>query len=182
VPLVIVGVLLAVLGVLVLVPLSLVQRYRMSTARRRARGWLAAINATGFALSVACFLMGAALTTRWVPDALRYSLAGLAVGCTLGLVGLLLVRWEATPDGLHYTPNRWLGLTVVTVVVARLLYGWLRAYHAWSAGAGNAWWLTAAGAAGSFAAGALVLGYQFTFWSGLRRRLAAILRATNGSL
>jgi hypothetical protein len=175
-PLVIVGVLLAVLGLVALVPLSIVQRYRMSTGRRRARGWLAAVNAVGFALSIACFLAGAAFTAHWVPDALRYSLAGLAVGCTLGLVALLLVRWEAAPDGLHYTPNRWLAVGVTAVVVARLLYGWLRAYHAWSAGAGNAWWLTAAGAAGSFAAGGVVLGYQFTFWTGMRRRLLASLR------
>ena len=101
----------------------------------------------------------------------------LAAGCTLGLVGLLLVRWEAAPDGLHYRPNRWLAITVTAVVAIRLSWGWLRAYHAWSAGAGNAWWLTAAGAAGSFAAGALVLGYQFTVWSGLRRRLIARLGA-----
>jgi hypothetical protein len=179
VPLVIVGVLLAILGLVALVPLSIAQRYRMSTTRRRARGWLAAVNAAGFALSIACFLAGAAFTTHWVPDALRYTLAGLAAGCTLGFVGLLLVRWEAAPDGLHYTPNRWLAITVTAVVAIRLLYGWLRAYHAWSAGAGNAWWLTAAGAAGSFAAGALVLGYQFTFWSGLRRRLLTTLRSAD---
>lgn len=178
-PLVIVGVLLAVLGLMALVPLSIVQRYRMSTGRRRARGWLAALNAAGFALSVACFLAGAAFTTYWVPDALRYGAAGLAAGCALGLLGLLLVRWEAAPDGWHYTPNRWLAITVTAVVLARVLYGWMRAYHAWSAGAGNAWWVTAAGAAGSFAAGGLVLGYQFTFWSGMRRRLLALLRGTD---
>ena len=41
----------------------------------------------------------------------------------LGMVGLLLTRWEATPATLHYTPNRWLVLVVTFVVSARVLYG-----------------------------------------------------------
>ena len=62
----------------------------------------------------------------------------------------------------------------VTVVVAlRLLYGWMRVVHAWTSSAGDGAWLSQAGAEGSFAAGALVLGYYFTWWAGVHRRVAA---------
>jgi hypothetical protein len=157
--------------VVALMPLSLVLRYRAGTARRRARGWVATINVVGLAVSVAIFLLVAAVTSTWVPRALTYSLYGLAGGCVLGLLGLWMSRWERTPESLHYTPNRWWVLAITLVVTSRILYGFWRAWHAWRSAPADASWLVAAGAAGSLAAGAVVLGYYLTYWLGVRWRL-----------
>lgn len=164
-------VLLFMLLVVALMPLTLVLRYRAGTARRRARGWVATVNVLGIAVSAALFLLVAAVTSTWVPRALSYSLYGLAGGACLGLLGLWMSRWERTPESLHYTPSRWLVLAITLVVTSRILYGFWRAWHAWRTTPDDASWLVAAGAAGSLAAGAVVLGYYLTFWLGVRWRL-----------
>jgi hypothetical protein len=164
--------LLLVLLVTVLMPLSLVQRYRVGTSRRRARGWVAMVNIAMMAFSVLFFLAVTMIVTAWVPRAFPYSLAGLAAGAVLALLGLRLTRWEPTTQGLHFTPNRWLVLGITLVVTARILYGLWRAGQAWRLGLDEGSWFAAAGVAGSFAAGAVVLGYYLTYWVGVRRRLA----------
>ena len=169
-PLLLLAVLL-LLAPVVLMPLSLVLRYRAGTARRQARGWVAAINIAGLALSVTLFLVGAAITSYWAPGALTYSLMGLGGGIVLGIVGLWITRWEHTYEGLHYTPNRWLVLGVTLVFTARVLYGFWRGWNAWQAAPGETSWLAAFGIAGSLAAGAIVLGYYLAYWIGLRSRL-----------
>ena len=159
-----------VLLVVLLIPVSLVQRYRVGTSRRRGRGWVASINLFGMAFSAVLFLGITALLNFWIPDAFRSALAGMAGGAVLGLVGLALTRWEQSPDGLHYTPNRWLTLLIILAVTARLLYGFWRSWHAWSAADGDTSWLQASGAADSLAVGALVLGYYFTYSVGIWHR------------
>jgi hypothetical protein len=154
----------------ILVPLSLVLRYRAGTARRRARGWVATLNVAALSFSLMFFLAAAALTSLWVPHAFTYSLYGLAGGALLGLVGLRSTRWEAAPEALHYTPNRWLVLTLTLVVSARMVYGLVRAIHAWRATPDDQSWLAASGAAGSLAAGAVVLGYYALYAAGVWRR------------
>jgi hypothetical protein len=89
----------------------------------------------------------------------------------LGLVGLAVSRWEFSPGSLHYTPNRWLVLGITLVVTARLAFGFWRSWHAWRAAPDGMSWAAASGAAGSLAAGAIVLGYYLTYWIGVRRRL-----------
>jgi hypothetical protein len=170
VPLLLVPV-LVVLAMVVLIPLSLVQRYRMGTSRQRARGWIAAINAAGIALSALLVMASAAVTSIWVPGSLTYTGAGLIAGCILGVFGLRLTRWEPSPAGLHYTPNRWLVLAITLMVTGRLFYGFWRGWHTWRAGTEGASWLAAAGVAGSMAAGAVVLGYYLAYWIGVRRRI-----------
>jgi hypothetical protein len=155
-----------------LVPLSLVLRYRAGTARQRARGWLVTLNLAGFAVSSAMLLMVAGLTSIWVPNSFRYTLIGLAGGCVLGLLALALTRWETEPQSLHFTPSRALLLAVTLVVVARMVYGLVRAWLAWRATPDDASWLAEAGAAGSLAAGAVVLGYYLAYWTGVRLRLS----------
>jgi hypothetical protein len=157
--------------VALMLPLSLVLRYRAGTARRQARGWVAAINVTAVAVSAALLVTGAAIANTWVPDAFTYTLAGLALGCLLGVLGLRSSRWEVTPRSLHYTPNRWLVLAIMVVVTSRLLYGFWRAWHAWRAALDGTSWLASSGAAGSLAAGAVVLGYYLAYWGGVRRRV-----------
>lgn len=165
-----IGAILFVLALVALIPISIVQRFRVGTSRQRARGWLATINLVGLILSSLLFLAGAAVTSIWVPDALTYTTAGLAVGCALGIVGLRLTRWEPAIGSLHYTPNRWLVLGITAVVTARVMYGFWRGWQSWRAGLEGGPWFVEAGVAGSMAAGAVVLGYYVAFWVGVRRR------------
>ncbi|MCA1652579.1 MAG: DUF1453 domain-containing protein [Acidobacteria bacterium] len=170
-PLIVLPVLMLVmLAVIALIPVSLVQRYRVGTARRLARGWVTTINLIAIALSTGLFLLGAAITSAWVPEAFRYALTGFAGGCVLGLLGLSLSRWEVTPRGLHYTPNRWLVLAITLVVTARVMYGFWRGWQAWRYTMDGSSWLIASGVPGSLAAGAIVLGYYLMYWFGVRRR------------
>jgi hypothetical protein len=48
--------------------------------------------------------------------------AGLAGGAILGLYGLRLTRFEATPEGSFYTPSAHLGVALSLLLVARILY------------------------------------------------------------
>jgi len=161
-------ILLLCVGVVVLaIPLGLVQRYRVGTARRVGRGWVAAFNFVLAGSSAAVFVWVAALTNFWLPAAFKFSLLGLGAGLLLGLIGLLLTRWERTPHGLHYTPNRWLVLCAVAAVAARLIYGWLRGWYAWQTHGNGTSWLAAAGIPGSMAVGAGVLGYYLAYWAGV---------------
>jgi uncharacterized membrane protein len=162
--------LLLPLAFIVLIPFSLVQRYRVGTSRRTARGWVAALNLIAIALSVVFFLTGAALTSLWVPQAFLYSAAGIAAGGVLGLLGLLLTRWEAAPGALFYTPNRPLVLGITLIVSARILYGLWRVWETWRLNPDETSWVVASGVAGSLAAGGVVLGYYFAYWMGVRAR------------
>ncbi len=163
--------LVVLLGGIALMPLALVQRYRVGTARRAARRWVVTLNLAGLGFSSGIFLAGAALTSIWVPHALRYGLGGLAAGCLLGVAGLLLSRWESTSESLYYTPNRWLVLAITLVVSGRMAYGFFRAWEAWRWGGDSTSWLAASGAADSLAAAGIVLGYYLAYWAGLRGRL-----------
>ncbi len=173
-PILLLGVVLflPVLFVLLL-PFSIVQRYRAGTARRVGRPWLARLNFVLVAISAALFAWAAALTTFWVPRAFPSALGGLLGGSLLGLLGLKLTRWEPTERGLHYTPHRLLVLTITVVVMARVFYGFWRGWHAWHRADASTSWLAASGAAGSIAMGGIVLGYYLTYWLGISRRLRA---------
>lgn len=168
-------VLLVLLGVMLLValmiPLSLVGRYRAGKARRRARGWMATVNIVSLLLSAFVFLTAAALTTYWVPRALPWSAAGLGTGMVVGLIGLAITRWEPAGEALHYTPNRWLVLALTLLVTARILYGFWRGWHAWREAPGEGSWLAALGIETSMAAGGVVIGYYLLYFAGLRWRL-----------
>jgi hypothetical protein len=131
-----------------LMPLMLVQRYRVGTARQ-------------------------------VPNAVVYTLAGLGVGCLLGAIGLAISRWEVTPASVHYTPNRWLVLGLTLVISSRLIYGMWRSWHAWQTRVDDTSWIAASGAAGSLAAGAVVVGYYLAYWIGLRWRIGRYRRLTS---
>ena len=165
------GLLLLLALIAVSVPLSILQRYRAGTARRRARAWVASVNLFGLLLSAVLLLLSAALATGWVPRALPYTMAGLVGGCALGLLGLALSRWEPAPGSLHYTPNRFLVLSITLLVAARLFYGFWRGWQAWQSTPAGISWLDAAGAAGAMGAGAVVLGYYLAYWAGIRRRI-----------
>lgn len=159
-----------VLACIALIPVSIIQRFRTGTTRRQARGWVATLNLAGVAFSITLFLAGATITSRWIPEALTYTLAGLMAGCLLGLLGMVLTRWEHAGGRLEYTPNRLLVLTIALVVTARVLYGFWRSWDAWRASVESMTWVAASGVAGSMSAGAVVLGYYLTFWTAVRAR------------
>lgn len=161
--------LLIVFLAIALLPFSLFQRYRVGSARRPARAWFVTLNLIAIVLSTVLFLFGAAVTNAWVADTFLYSLLGLAAGCVLGMLGLVLTRWEITPRSFHFTPNRWLVLVITLLVTVRVVYGFWRSWHAWSAGLHT--WSAAFGVATSMGAGAIVLGYYLAYWLGVRRRL-----------
>jgi hypothetical protein len=156
---------------LALMPLILIQRYRMGTARRLARPWIATLNLALLTVSVLFFLAGAAITAMWVANAFRGAAAGLAVGIGLGLAGLALTRWEPTPATLHYTPNRWLVLLVTVMVSARVLYGLGRSWKVAEAGVYGTEMVLAFGIPESLAVGGAALGYYVTYAAGVRRRI-----------
>jgi hypothetical protein len=159
------------LVVIALMPLILIQRYRMGSARRLARPWVATLHVALTALSVVLFIGAAAATTIWVPYALRGAAAGVLAGLALGVVGLLLTRWEPTPATLHFTPNRWLVLFVTVMVSARILYGFWRSLEAARAGIYGTQMLLAFGIPESLAVGGAVIGYYLAYAIGTRRRI-----------
>jgi hypothetical protein len=136
-----------------------------------ARPWVATLNVALMAFSAICFLAGAGVTSIWVPNALTGAAAGIALGAGLGLVGLLLTRWEPTAGALHYTPNRWLVLIVTFVVSVRVLYGLWRSWTVAQSGVSGAPMIMAFGIPESLAVGGLVIGYYFAYGLGVRRRI-----------
>jgi hypothetical protein len=163
--------LLLILFFVLATPFLLILRYRIGSARRPARPWIATINLVSLLTSAALFLWIAAMTNFWVPNAFRYSLIGFIAGVLLGLLGVQLTRWDRTEQALYYKPNRWLVLLVTLAVAARLLYGFWRIWHAWRTTGHDSSWLASAGIPGSMGVGALVLGYYFSYFAGVRWRL-----------
>jgi hypothetical protein len=159
------------IAVIALMPFILIQRYRVGTARRLARRWMATFNAWVMAFSAICFLAGAAVTQFWVANALTGAVAGIVLGSALGLAGLALTRWESTPTSLHYTPNRWLVLIVTFVVSARVLYGLWRSWTVAEAGIYGTPMMLAFGIPESLAAGGMVIGYYVAYTLGVRHRI-----------
>lgn len=157
--------------IVVMVPLSIALRFRAGSTRRRAWGWMVSLNFGAACISAAVLLVTAAITNAWIPNTFLYAVIGMACGFALGLLGLASSRWETTPRGVHYTPNRWLILLITMVVTARILYGFWRAWNALQTTPAGESWIVHSGAAGSIGAGAAVLGYYVLYWAGVRRRV-----------
>ena len=166
------------LMLLALMPLILMQRYRVGTSRRLVRPWFVGLNLLLMALSTLLFLAGAGVTSYWVANAFTGAALGLLGGALLGVFGLVLTRWEPTAATLHYTPNRWLVLIVTFAVTARVLYGLWRSWSVARAGVSGAPVVLAFGIPGSLAVGGLVIGYYMMYAIGLRRRLRKWQRRT----
>jgi len=173
VPIILFGLLLFVLLALAgVVLLSLVLRYRAGTARRQARRWVASLNVWMTSFSAVLFLSFTFLLSFWVASAFRFALIGMGFGAILGLLGLAVTRWESRPEGLFYTPSRWLALIVTLAIAARFVYGWWHATHPANSAPGDHHWLiTASGTQLSLAVAAGLISYYLVYSVGVRLRM-----------
>ncbi|MFT3906568.1 MAG: DUF1453 family protein [Steroidobacteraceae bacterium] len=67
-------------------------------------------------------LLWLAYVARTHAQALEALGAGLVLGVIMGILGLRHTRFEATPQGLYYTPNAHLGIALSAIFAARVLY------------------------------------------------------------
>lgn len=155
-----------------LLPLILVQRYRLGSRRQRVTPWVVRLNGTTLLLSAISFLVGAAISSRWVDGAFAWSAGALAAGCLLGAAGLGLSRLERTDAGLWITPNRLLIGLLTAVVAARIALGlWQLWHHARGDATLAGAWARIDSPATLLAVGALLLGYYLAQAWLLRRHL-----------
>jgi MFS family permease len=161
--------------------LSLALRYRAGTARRQGRRWVATMNMWVTSCSAVFFLCFTFLISFWLGPTLRFALVGLAIGGLLGLVGLAVTRWESQPEGLFYTPSRWLALLVMLAIAARLVYGWWHATHSGVPGDQH-WFLSASGTQLSVEVAAGLMGYYLVYAIGVRLRIARHERSHRSSV
>ena len=166
IPLLVLGVVLLYLLVL---PLSLLQRYRGGHRRRRVQPWVIGTNAWMLALSAAAFLVSAWISNRWIAGAMTHALIGLAAGAALGLLGLALTRFDRDARDRFYTPNRWLALSLTLLVAGRIALGFWQAWQWTRSGAGHVAWLVRQG--DLLMVGGVLLGYYLAYTWGLRARI-----------
>ncbi len=122
--------------------------------------------------SAVLFLSFAFLLSFWIGSAFRFALIGMSSGAILAFLGLAMTRWESRPEGLFYTPSRWLALLVTLAIAARFVYGWWHATHSASSAPGDQHWLvTASGTQLSLAVAAGLIGYYLVYSLGVRLRV-----------
>ena len=178
VPIILLGLLVfVVLAFAGVVLLSLALRYRASTTRRQARPWVASLNIWLTVFSTVFFLSFALLLSFWVPSAFRFAVIGMGCGAILGLLGSAVTRWERRPNGLFYTPNRWLAVVITFTIAARFIYGWWRATHSGSSASVEQHLLINASATQlSVAVAAGLVAYYLIYSIGVRLQLARYQR------
>ena len=160
----------------VLLPLSLWQRYRYGRARRMARGWLLTLNAWSLLVSVAIFVAVSAFGLFWWPDSLVGAGVGLAAGGVLGLIGVWLTRWDVAPQGVYYQPNAWLALLLVAIVAGRIVWGTVQMVQYWRSDSVPATHALLSGHGSLLAVGGLLLGYYLVYAWCVKWRAARLER------
>ena len=161
---------LVLLAAIAFVPVLFVVRFRVGSARRRARPWIATLNVVVLGCSAGLLLVSASIVNVWVPNALKFAAAGLAVGALLSLFGLAATYWEKTPQAIFYKPNRWFALLIPLALTVRIIFWMCRGWHVWAASPDTKSWLAASGTAGSLGVGAMVAGYYFGYAIGVWRK------------
>ena len=104
-----------------LLPFSLVQRYRLGKQRRKVWPWLNSANAWLMLVSAVMLAFSAWMATRWLPDALWMAMVGFLCGIALGLLNLAVSRREPLAEGYYLTPNAAIVLGLTLLVAARLV-------------------------------------------------------------
>ncbi|WP_411833700.1 DUF1453 domain-containing protein [Pseudoxanthomonas mexicana] len=153
---------------IVLLPLSLWQRYRIGRMRVRLRPWWVRLNGWLLLASAMVFVAVSALSSLWLPGSLAWAAGGLVGGVLLSLAGLALTRFEWRPDGMHYTPSAWIALGLTALIAARIAMGFVHLFRYWREGGG---WQQALDHHSLLAVGGIVLGYYLGYAWGLRRRM-----------
>ena len=161
--------LLAVL-LLAVLPLSLWQRYRVGSSRRRAWRLPMAVAWWSSLASSVVFAVFALVAGFFWQDAWRYVAIAYPLGLLLGTAGHALTRFEPTAQGLYYQSNRWLVLGLTLLVALRVGAGIVQAGRVWLQGAQwpESGWLSHAGLLGI---AALLLGYATAQTFGLYSRV-----------
>jgi hypothetical protein len=116
--------LLISLGVVALVAWRLYARVRRMVGRQtlsRVRPWVTVVV---FPVLIAALLLGSAAH----PFNALTLLAGVGVGVALGVYGLRLTTFEATPQALFYTPNAHLGIALSLLMLGRVAYRMAQLY------------------------------------------------------
>ncbi|MEJ0086930.1 MAG: hypothetical protein WDO72_14730 [Pseudomonadota bacterium] len=117
----------SVLPFLIALPLigwRLYRRVRSAIGRQKlskVRPW---VTVSVFPLIIALLAFGA----RSQAMNLLCLVGGLCVGTGLGVYGLSKTRFEATPQGLFYTPNAHLGIALSVLFTGRVIYRILELY------------------------------------------------------
>jgi hypothetical protein len=112
---------------LVLLPLlawRVYARFRRMVGRQRLskiRPWI-----TLAIFPTLIFFLGLAAMAH--VERLWWLAAGLSIGSLLGHFGQRRTRFEATPQGLFYTPNAHLGIVLSLLFVARIIYRFVEIY------------------------------------------------------
>ena len=106
------------LGLAALIAWRVYKRIRRLVGRQRLSGPRPWFTVTLFPLLLVMLALGSIAH----PLNLACLAAGAAVGVVLGLVGLRLTRFEATPQGLFYTPNAHLGIALSLLFIGRIVY------------------------------------------------------------
>src|SRR5882724_13381640 len=115
------------IALLVLIPLMawrVYARIRRMVGRQRlsrVRPWI-----TLTVLSLVIALVTA--STLLHPERLVWFIAALAAGGALSVFGLKMTKFEATPQGLFYTPNAHLGIALSLLFVGRIAYRLVEVY------------------------------------------------------
>lgn len=98
---------------------------------------------------------------------------GMLLGAPLALLGLRHTRFEVTPQGPYFTPNRILGVAISTLLIGRLLYRLIVRYPELQAQAGPAaspaMLATGSRTPLTLALLGLVIGYFVTYCMGVLR-------------
>jgi hypothetical protein len=109
---------LVTVAIIALIAWRLYSRVRRSIGRQRLSAVRPWITLTVFPL----VLLLLAFSLRAQPLAAMSLAGGLAVGIALGLLGLRLTRFEASAQGLFYTPSAHLGIALSLLLVCRIAY------------------------------------------------------------
>jgi energy-converting hydrogenase Eha subunit A len=107
---------LPTLGIAALVMVMVYRRGRRLFGRQRfgSRRFL-------FRLSLVALLCAVLLPVVLLARGLAPAI-GLALGVLLGLLARGLARFEVTPDGVFFTPNAYMGIAVLSLLLGRMIY------------------------------------------------------------
>jgi hypothetical protein len=105
--------------ILVLVFLFVIFRRARSLITRQKIHPSAMLFRMGIFLVLGVLVLLFALTQ---PLILGSAVVGLALGAGIAWVGLRLTRIETLPDGVYYTPNKYIGLGVFALFLLRIIY------------------------------------------------------------